>query len=289
METDRALLETDFCVDYPGKPAALKSIGLRIEHGEVMGLVGESGSGKSTLALALLKLLSWKGGKVQGRIVYRGRDLSLASEKEMRRIRGREIGLVMQSPLASLNPALRIGTQLAEAWKAHDEGDAETISVAVGRALARVSLPNDNEFRRRYPSQISVGQAQRVLIAISVMHRPALLIADEPTSALDAVTQRELLGMLVTLNREMGTAVLFISHDLQSVAAICQKIAILHDGEIVECGTVEQILRRPRNSYTQQLLACAPWVQLPRRSNAIRVGSIKPGGAERLIETIAKG
>jgi ABC-type glutathione transport system ATPase component len=262
MQTDGPLLEADLSVDYPGKPGALRNITLRLEHGEVLGLVGESGSGKSTLALALLRLLNWKGGRVQGRILFRGQDLLTTSETELRRIRGRAIGLVMQSPLESLNPALCIGTQLEEAWRAHEEGDAEAARTAVGGVLKRVGLPNDNEFRRRLPSQISVGQAQRVLIAIAVMHSPVLLIADEPTSALDVVTQRELLRMLATLNREMGSAVLFISHDLQSVATICQKIAILHDGEIVECGATEQVLRRPQHPYTQQLLACAPWMQL---------------------------
>ena len=123
----------------------------------------------------------------------------------------------------------------------------------------RVGLPHDEEFRRRYPSQISVGQAQRVLIAIAVMHNPALLVADEPTSALDVITHMELLSMLATLNRDMGTAVLFISHDLQSVAAICDRVAILHDGEIVECGRTETVLRRPSHPYTQQLLGHASW------------------------------
>ena len=261
METDGTLLEVDLRVDYPNKPHVLKNVSFRMRRGEVLGLVGESGSGKSTIALALLKLLGWKQGIGTGRIVFRGRDLMTASEKEMERIRGREIGLVMQSPLASLNPALRIGTQIGESWKAHVSGSASDLSDAVGRALARVGLPNDEEFRRRYPSQISVGQAQRVLIAMATMHTPALLIADEPTSALDAMTQMEILNMVATLNREMGTAVLYISHDLQSVASICRTTAILYNGEIVECGSTEAVLHRPQHPYTQRLLACAPWLQ----------------------------
>jgi ABC-type dipeptide/oligopeptide/nickel transport system ATPase component len=132
---------------------------------------------------------------------------------------------------------------------------------AVGRALERAGLPKDREFRRRYPSQISVGQAQRVLIAMAVMHSPALLITDEPTSALDVVTQREVLTMLTSLNRDLGTSVLYISHDLQSVASICHRVAILLDGEIVECGETARVLRQPRHPYTQQLLECAPWLQ----------------------------
>jgi ABC-type dipeptide/oligopeptide/nickel transport system ATPase component len=227
----------------------------------VLGLVGESGSGKSTIALAVLRLLDCNGGKVTGHIVLGGRDLMELSEKQMEKVRGREIGLVLQSPMASLNPALRVGTQLGEAWKAHATGNGDGINEAVGRALTRVGLPDDVEFRRRFPSQISVGQAQRVLIAIGVMHEPPLLIADEPTSALDAVTQSEILHMFATLNQSLGCAVLYISHDLQSVASLCQRVAILHEGEIVESGSTTSVVLRPQHPYTRQLLSSAPWVQ----------------------------
>lgn len=262
MQSDNPLFEVDLRVDYPNKPGVLRNVAFRLQRGEVLGLVGESGSGKSTIALALLRLLAWKGGKATGRIVFCGRDLMMASEREMDSIRGRLMGLVLQSPLASLNPALRIRTQLSEAWRAHAMGSSGERKEAVVRSLVGVGLPKDEEFQRRYPSQISVGQAQRVLIAIAVMHSPLLLIADEPTSALDAMTQTEVLSMLVALNRNMGTALLYISHDLQSVISICHRIAILHDGEIVECGTTESVLHTPRHPYTRQLLACAPWVQL---------------------------
>ena len=273
MEIDEVLLSLDLSVDYPNQPHTLRNMSLRIRRGEVLGLVGESGSGKSTIALAILKLLGLKEGKASGQILFRGHNLMLASEKEMERIRGREIGLVLQSPMASLNPALRIGTQLAEAWRAHARGTAGELTAAVDRALARVGLPQGDEFCRRYPSQVSVGQAQRVLIAIAVMHSPALLIADEPTSALDVVTQSEILGMFATLNRDMGSAVLYISHDLQSVASICHRIAILAGGEIVECGTTETMLTRPRHPYMQRRLACAPWLQgwVPRSAAAQNV------------------
>ena len=263
MVIDDALLSVDLQVDFPNKPRALSNVSFHMQRGEVLGLVGESGSGKSTIALAILNLLRWKQGKAIGRIDFGGRNLLAASEREMQQIRGREMGLVLQSPLASLNPALRIGTQLAEAWKAHARGTSGALNEAVCSALARAGLSQDQEFRRRYPAQISVGQAQRVLIAIAVMHSPALLIADEPTSALDAVTQSEILKMFAALNREMGSAVLYISHDLQSVASICHRIAILHAGKIVECGAAATILTSPCHPYTQQLLACAPWRQRP--------------------------
>jgi len=262
MPTEAPLLDVELNVDYPGNQGTLRGISFTIQSGQLLGLVGESGSGKSTLALALLRLLGSKGGRSTGHIVFRGRNLMNVTEPEMRQIRGREIGLVMQSPLASLNPVLQIGKQLAEAWRAHAEGSSEEQSHAVVRALEGVELPSDREFRRRYPSQISVGQAQRVLIAMATIHRPALLIADEPTSALDAVTQHVILQMIADLNRVMGSAVLYISHDLQSVASICERVAILHRGEIVECGNTEDVLISPQHPYTRQLVECARWLRV---------------------------
>ena len=262
MATESPLLEVDLSVDYTNKPAVLRKVSFSIRRGEVLGLVGESGSGKSTLALALLRLLGSKNARVSGRLVFRGRDLMEATEEEMRRTRGREIGLVLQSPLASLNPALRIGKQLAEAWRAHTRGSSRQQDDAVVQALKQVGLPSDQEFRRRRPAQISVGQAQRVLIAMATVHKPALLIADEPTSALDAVTQQAILSMIGDLNRVQGSATLYISHDLQSVASICHRIAILWRGQVVECGPVKSVLSCPQHPYTRQLLECAPWLRL---------------------------
>ncbi|MGB7553169.1 MAG: ABC transporter ATP-binding protein [Candidatus Korobacteraceae bacterium] len=258
MASNHPLLSVDVQVDYPNKPQTLRAVSFQINHGEVLGLVGESGSGKSTIALAILRLLGPKGGRATGHIWFRGHDLMMLSEREMRRVRGREISLVLQSPLASLNPALRIGTQLAEAWKAHAAGTKAELATAVNTALSGVGLPPEQDFCSRYPSQVSVGQAQRVLIAMAVMHSPALLIADEPTSALDAITQSEIIKLFTDLKRRMGSAILYISHDLSSVVSICNRIAILHHGEIVECGTTEDVLTRPVHAYTQQLLASGP-------------------------------
>lgn len=252
------LLSACITAEYRTNKQVLKGAFLQMRHGEVLGLVGQSGSGKSTLALAVLRLLQLKGGKATGSAHFQGRDLFRLKESEMRHIRGREIGLVLQSPLSSLNPALRIGTQLAEAWRAHARGSTQQRRYAIDQTMLSVSLPCEDDFLRRFPSQLSVGQAQRVLIAMAVTHRPALLFADEPTSALDVITQSEILKLFAQLNRDMGMAILYISHDLLSVASICQRIAILHEGEIVECGPTGQIFQHPTHAYTQRLIAALP-------------------------------
>jgi len=251
------LLSVNLTVGYAGKPPVLHGLRLEIRSGEVLGLVGQSGSGKSTLAMAILGLLE-KRTRIEGSLSFQNSDLSQLSERELRSIRGRTISLVLQSPLSSLNPALKIWTQLKEAWKAHAAGTNAECAAAIRAALQSVSLPADDEFLRKYPSQMSIGQAQRVLIAMAVMHRPALLIADEATSALDVITQSEILRLFRELNRSTGMAILYISHDLASVAGICDRIAILHQGAIVECGATGQIFTNPQHEYTRKLMAALP-------------------------------
>jgi peptide/nickel transport system ATP-binding protein len=274
MTTDAAservsrLLSAQITVRYAGKAAVLRSISLDIARGEVVGLVGQSGSGKSTLAMAILGLLGRQRATIEGSIVFQGVDLLTLRERELRSLRGRSLSLVLQSPLASLNPALEIRTQLREAWRAHADKKASRAECdhAIQSALKNVSLPtaeDDALFLRKRASQLSVGQAQRVLIAMAILHRPALLIADEATSALDVITQSEILELFARLNRETGMSILYISHDLPSVAVICQRIAILHEGQIVESGPTHQIFTAPAHPYTRRLMAALP--QLPTR------------------------
>jgi ABC-type glutathione transport system ATPase component len=259
------LLQIRASISYKEK-SVLRDISLEINEREVLGLVGHSGCGKSSLALAVLGLVGMKGGKVTGSIRWKGEELLTLKESAWLKLRGKEIAFVPQSPLSSLNPALRIETQLAEAWKLHQSGGKPECQKAILAALENVSLPADKEFLRRYPSEISVGQAQRVLIAMAILHRPALLIADEPTSALDAITQSEILDLFAHLNRKLGMSILYISHDLPSVASICDRIAIVHGGEIVECASPQQIFFAPAHAFTQRLVAALPSLpQMPEK------------------------
>ncbi len=260
-----SVLSANVTVRYPGKAPVLRGCSLEVGSGEVVGLIGQSGSGKSTLALAILGLLGRQRATVEGSIQFQGADLLTMRERDLRNLRGRAISLVLQSPLASLNPALRLRTQLQEAWRAHRPNAATRADCdhAIQQALTSVSLPADADFLQKRSSQLSVGQAQRVLIAMAVMHRPALLIADEATSALDVITQSEILQLFASLNRETGMSILYISHDLPSVAGICHRIAILNEGEIVECGPTAQIFAAPVHPYTRRLMSSLP--QIPAR------------------------
>jgi peptide/nickel transport system ATP-binding protein len=277
------LLSLRLSVDYRNKAEVLRDVSMELRQREILGLVGQSGSGKSTLSLAILRLLHRKGGVTRGKLSFKGQDLLAKTETEMRSLRGREMSIVLQSPLSSLNPVLRIGSQLSEAWRAHSSGSGDACAAAISMALANVSLPNDSDFLRRKSSQLSVGQAQRVIIAMAILHRPSLLIADEPTSALDTITQSEILRLFAQLNRELGMGILYISHDLLSVAVLCHRIAILNAGEIVECGPPAQIFGAPQHPYTQKLVAALPRVPLLTAKNR---GFDNSSASERPVESV---
>jgi ABC-type glutathione transport system ATPase component len=255
---NQVLLSAHVTVQYGDKPPVLREVTLEVGRGEVVGLIGQSGSGKSTLALAILGLLDRKRVTIHGSILLEDTNLVTLPESDLRHLRGRKIALVLQSPLSSLNPVLKIRTQLREAWRAHASGPSADCEAAIRSALTSVSLPCTDDFLRKYPSQMSVGQAQRVLIAMAVLHRPALLIADEATSALDVITQAEILHLFRELNHNSGMSILYISHDLASVAGICDRVAILHQGTVVECGLTQTVLTTPAHEYTQRLVASTP-------------------------------
>ncbi|HKW19636.1 MAG TPA: ABC transporter ATP-binding protein [Terriglobales bacterium] len=252
------LLSLRLSVSYPEKADVLRGLSLEIREGEILGLVGQSGCGKSTLTLAILKLLHLKRGSAEGQIIFKGRDLMQLPERDTRALRGREIGLVLQSPMSALNPALRIGRQLEEGWRVHRDGSKDECLSSILQTLSEVSLPAEKEFLRRYPTQLSVGQAQRVLIAMAILHRPSLLIADEPTSALDIITQSEILQLFSTLSRKLGMSILYISHELLAVSTICDRIAVMDHGQILECRNTAEMFSSPAHSYTQALVRALP-------------------------------
>jgi peptide/nickel transport system ATP-binding protein len=237
------LLSVDLSVGYRNKPGVLSEVKFVVSHGESFGLVGESGSGKSTIALAILRLLDTRGGSVSGSVIFDGRNLMQCSERELRDVRGREIALVPQSPLSAFNPALRLESHFREAWKAHARAPWRSVRPQLLATLRQMDLPADDSFLNRYPHQVSVGQAQRLLIAMAVLHRPALLIADEPTSALDPNSHQGIIDLLAHLNREFAMAILYISHDLASVAALCKRVGILHGGRLADCGPPDLVLK----------------------------------------------
>lgn len=228
------LLSVRISVDYPGKPAAIDGLEFDLREGEAFGLAGESGAGKSTIALAILRLLEWRGGRVRGEIRFNGRDLMRLKERQLRKLRGKEMSLVMQSPASALNPALRLETHLREAWCIHSATPWRAARPGVEALLERMGLPSSGDFLARYPGQVSVGQAQRVVIAMAVLHKPKLIVADEPTSALDPGSRHEILGLLRSLNREHGAALIYISHDVQSIEELCDSIHVLAGGRLAE-------------------------------------------------------
>jgi ABC-type glutathione transport system ATPase component len=241
---------------YSGK-TILHDIHFDLHPGEILGLVGSSGAGKSTLVLSLLGLLPWRGGRVTGEVSFLGHDLLSLREKELRSLRGRRVALIPQSPMTALNGAISIQRHFEETWKAHERSGRAALELRLKELLTEVQLPYDAEFLRRRPSQISVGQAQRVLIALALLHRPCLVVADEPTSALDPVTQAQIVTLLKEVIRKHGTALLYVSHDLVSVIQLCDRMAVLHEGRIVECLPVPD-LNRAQHPATLGLLGSLP-------------------------------
>ncbi len=237
---------------------AVKGIDLTMARGERMGLVGESGSGKTVTAMALSGLLERSRVEIRGQVLLEGRDLVTCTRRELRTIHGKDIGVVFQEPLRSLNPLMRVGPQVEEALKIHTDKSPEERRALALEAMEQVGLPDPEITYRKYPHQLSGGQRQRAVIASAMITRPKLLICDEPTTALDVTVQKQILLLLRSLSEEYGVAVLLISHDMNVVRRLCEEVAVMYRGQIVERGSTEEIFRNPRDPYTQRLIAAIP-------------------------------
>jgi peptide/nickel transport system ATP-binding protein len=241
-----------------GLARAVDGVSFTVGRGKVMGLVGESGSGKSITGFSIIGLVDPPGRVHGGEILFNGRDLTKLSDAEMRHLRGNRIAMILQDPMMTLNPVLRIDTQMIETVLAHDKVSKNEARARARDALAMVGIPSPEERLSSYPHQFSGGMRQRVAIAIAMLHRPDLIIADEPTTALDVTIQSQILAEVQKLAREFGTAVIWITHDLSVVAGLADEIAVMYAGRIVESGTVDDVLDQPRHPYTRGLIGSIP-------------------------------
>ena len=259
---------------------AVDGVSLQIRRGEVLGLVGESGSGKSVTGFSIIGLVDPPGVIASGRIAFRGRNLVGLPEPELRRLRGREIAMIFQDPMMTLNPVLRIGTQMTETVHAHASVSRAQARARARDALGRVGIPSPEERLSAYPHQFSGGMRQRVAIAIALLHDPALIIADEPTTALDVTIQAQILAVVQRLAAERGTALLWITHDLSVVAGLAHRVAVMYAGRIVEAGRVDDVLDRPLHPYTAGLIGSVPG-RNRRGARLAQIPGMTPAGLDR--------
>ncbi len=250
-------LRTHF-VTRSGLLKAVDGVSFTLRQGQVLGLVGESGSGKSVTGFSILGLIDPPGRIVGGEILFRGQPIDSLDEEGWRRLRGRRIAMIFQDPMMTLNPVLRIETQMIEAVRAHERVSERAARAKAREALLRVGIASPDERLRAYPHQFSGGMRQRVAIAIAMLHGPDVIIADEPTTALDVTIQGQILYEMQRLCRENGTSLIWITHDLAVVAGLADEICVMYAGRIVERGPVDEVLDAPLHPYTRGLLGSVP-------------------------------
>lgn len=267
-------LRTQFLTDG-GIVTAVDGVSFDLYPGESLGIVGESGSGKSVTALSLLRLVPDPGRIVGGKVLFRNEDLLQISEEDIRHIRGRDIAMIFQDPQSSLNPVLKTGFQVDEAMLAHGtprrQARAHTIEL-----LKKVRIPAAESRVKDFPHQLSGGMRQRAMIAMGLANTPSILIADEPTTALDVTVQAQILELLADLNRELGTAIVMITHNMGVVAGLCTRVIVMYAGQIVEEGPVEQIFENPQHPYTWSLLKSIPRVDALRHERLRSIEGLAP-------------
>lgn len=276
-----------------GLVTAVNRVNLRLAKGEILGIVGESGCGKSTVLLSILRLIARPGRIAEGEILFQGRNLRKLPQRAMRDIRGKEIAMIFQDPLSTLNPVYPVGEQIHEALRLHGVLNRSASAMPwpldgvrrrlekkrVLEVMAEVGIPAPEARYRAYPHQFSGGMQQRVLIAIGLVNEPAVLLADEPTTALDVTIQAQIMDLMRRINRDHGTSIILVTHNLGLAAEFCQNIAVMYAGRIVERGPVDQVIEDPKHPYTQGLLACIP--RITSKSQAINP---IPGNVPDLID-----
>src|SRR5207302_7482567 len=268
-------LKTQF---FPGDGVvkAVNGVSFDLYPGETLGIVGESGCGKSVTALSILRLVQEPGRIVNGQILFKGDDLLELSNEEMRELRGKDIAMIFQDPLSSLNPVLKVGFQVEEAMFAHDRVNKKNALSRAIELLKQVRIPAASSRVKDYPHQFSGGMRQRAMIAMGLANKPSILIADEPTTALDVTVQAQILELLRDLNEETKTAIILITHNMGVVAGLCKRVLVMYAGRIVEQGPVEQIFKDPQHPYTWSLLQSIPRLDADRKDRLLSIEGLPP-------------
>lgn len=254
-----------------GEVKALNDVSINLKEGEVLGIVGESGSGKSVTAYSLMGLTAYPGRLIGGTLDFNGHRINDMSEKEMRKMRGNEVAIIFQDPMTSLNPVYTIGNQIEEVVLLHTDKNRKEAHARAKELLELVGINEPEKRLKQYPHELSGGMRQRVMIAIALACEPKLLIADEPTTALDVTIQAQILELMMELKDRLGMAIIMITHDLGIVANICEKIAVMYAGRIVEYGTTDEIFYDPKHEYTRGLLRSIPRLDATRHERLIPI------------------
>ncbi|HSP08214.1 MAG TPA: ABC transporter ATP-binding protein [Candidatus Dormibacteraeota bacterium] len=259
-----------------GVVRAVDGVSLHVDAGETLGVVGESGCGKTITALSILRLVPDPGRITSGRVLFRGKDVTKMDDAEIMDFRGNDVAMIFQDPMTSLNPVTKIGPQIEEAMTAHNRFTRAQARTRVVELLTRVRVPSAENRVRDYPHQFSGGMRQRAMIAMGLSNEPSLLIADEPTTALDVTVQAQIIQLMKQLNRELGTAMMLITHNMALVASLCQRVVVMYAGRIVEEGSVEQIFKSPQHPYTWSLLRSVPRVDEARKDRLVSIRGLPP-------------
>ncbi len=268
-------LKTSFFT-HVGEVKAVRGISFDVNEGEVLGIVGESGSGKSVTSLSIMGLLQYPGRVVDGEILLNGEDILTYSKDQMRKVRGKEIAMIFQDPMTSLNPVYTIGNQVMEMILEHEKMTKREARARAIEMLKLVGIPAAEKRIDSYPHEFSGGMRQRVMIALALSCNPKLLIADEPTTALDVTIQAQILNLIKKLNRQFGMTTMLITHDLGVVATVCDKVAVMYGGLIMEYGTADEIFYHPRHPYTMGLLGSIPHVDGGEKRRLIPIDGTPP-------------